>query len=436
MYIGLTDNDFVATKHKGKYLLAYQQGEKVSLLTRKEYAILTKLKGKITSFSFLRSLSKLNVSDFPSVIQNLQRKKMVALYKKKQSYKRKIENSEVKNQLLAEFIAAKKFKKSNLGDFHRSIKHAEGHFELYETTVAYLLRNSHLLLEGKNYGQALVKGILPFLREVNKLSILEIGGGLGLVAKDIGNYFGSKKVARYVFGDLTFPFLKRQLLVLRKKRIQSSGVLLQAPYLCFKEGSFDLAVANEMIADLSPLRLNKIDILKGKVKTEGERQALYFIRKYKLQINNAPVYFLFNLEGLKLLLQLHKILKKGGVAFISEYGLRDSYPVASFCGGHTEYSINFSHFIEVAKKIYSRVEFMKLGRFLGCKRVPKIIKRTSLYNLKRLLLFKNKPFPLFAYTPKDLEPYKNEVINLKYCSPYSPESILALDNFYCIILVK
>src|ERR1700733_6154513 len=72
----------------------------------------------------------------------------------------------------------------SLTEYHRdSIGDANEQFDHQETTLSHLLRVPHPTLRGRTYGEALVDALLPKLGE-GDVRVLEIGAGLGYVARD------------------------------------------------------------------------------------------------------------------------------------------------------------------------------------------------------------------------------------------------------------
>src|SRR5438094_656018 len=121
----------------------------------------------------------------------------------------------------------------------------EGHFETIETTVSHLFREPSEAMGGLTYGHLLA-------RQLRKLGwwdrkprvILEVGGGLGYVARDLGSGLSpeERQGARYVFVDITRPFLNTQLAVGREGGWAAAGLQANAEQLPLLDASIDLAV--------------------------------------------------------------------------------------------------------------------------------------------------------------------------------------------------
>ena len=73
-----------------------------------------------------------------------------------------------------------------LTDYHqRTIADADAQFDHQETTLSHLLRVPHPALAGRTYGEALVDALIA--RDAvpaGRVRVLEIGAGLGYVARD------------------------------------------------------------------------------------------------------------------------------------------------------------------------------------------------------------------------------------------------------------
>ena len=108
----------------------------------------------------------------------------------------------------------------HLSEFHlRDITGQEEHFDTIETTVSHLFREPCEALQGLTYGRMLAKQ----LRNLGWWSpkprvIVEVGGGLGYVARDLAAELSpiERQGIYYVGLDLTRPFLTSQLKLSRE----------------------------------------------------------------------------------------------------------------------------------------------------------------------------------------------------------------------------
>src|SRR5207245_6405690 len=81
--------------------------------------------------------------------------------------------------------------------------------------------------------------------------ILEVGGGLGYVARDLGGGLSheERRGARYVFVDITRPFLKTQLAMGQEGGWVAAGLQANAEQLPLRDAHVALAVDNDNVAD-------------------------------------------------------------------------------------------------------------------------------------------------------------------------------------------
>src|SRR5438093_1051130 len=141
---------------------------------------------------------------------------------------------------------------TRLSDFHtHEIASPESHFETIETTVSHLFREPSEAMGGLTYGRLLAKQLKKHgWWDRKPRVILEVGGGLGYVARDLGGGLSSeeRQGVRYVFVDITRPFVKSQLAVGREggwaaaglqahteHEVQYSHLRQVAPFLGFQE---------------------------------------------------------------------------------------------------------------------------------------------------------------------------------------------------------
>lgn len=284
-----------------------------------------------------------------------------------------------------------------LHQFHKSLEEAKGHFDDCETTVSYLLRLRHPALEGQTYGERLFSRLKHEGYSFSKSRILEVGAGLGIHTRDFISQMkkespqGGKPTA-YVNLDLASGMLQSQRKENRAffKRhffVQGDGVKIP-----FVDSSFDLVIANEIIADFPVIKALK-----------GKAAKCPVVRKYALNVDDAPPEFLLNTGAITFLEEVWRLLKPGGRAVIIEYGDAWAYPLATRLKGHTEYSIHFGHLIAAAKQLGFKVSYQNLFDFLKCKPSVRVITGNSLILLRSLMKYCNRDLPVAAYTEETLK---------------------------------
>ncbi|MBI4708048.1 MAG: class I SAM-dependent methyltransferase [Candidatus Omnitrophica bacterium] len=305
-------------------------------------------------------------------------------------------------------------KSSDLNSYHQSeIGTAQRHFEDVEVTVSHLYREAHPALGGLSYGGQLYRK----LNEIRKISasqvIVEVGGGLGYLAYSFMNQFradnAGARAPEYVFCDLTLPFVENQ------RKLNKAGSIFycqaNAETMPFQDCSTDLIIDNENIADFTPVKLNKkivLDFLNGRLDASLPndglvRKSLQWIKLGQIDVSDAMPEFVFNYGAAEFIGEIKRVLKKDGIAFISEYGILQDYPTAVCLHGHVEYNIQFTHLIKIAKALGMSVELLSLLDFLGFDADTEVIDQCSLKYLCVLLKEKGVELPYLAYTKKMLE---------------------------------
>jgi len=172
----------------------------------------------------------------------------------------------------------------------------------------------------------------------------------------------------------------------------------------FGRQRYDLIILNEMIADLTVVKVRKGWLKEKRFALEGEvKEAVALIKEFQIQVEDAPPLFLFNIGALKVLRNLKKALLPGGKAYIAEYGSLHSYPKSLRLNGHTEHSIHFGHLFHVAKRLGLHPQLEKFSDFLGFNQRVEVIEAQCLDSLKgHLLAFLGREIPPRAYTEEML----------------------------------
>ena len=155
----------------------------------------------------------------------------------------------------------------HLSTFHtQKIETRDGHFENIETTVSHLFREPSDALQGRTYGRLLADN----LRKLGWWSrmprhIVEVGAGLGYVARELARGLSpdERRGVRYVFVDLTRPFLPSQLSLAKEAGWSAAGTQGNAESLPLKDSGVDLVVSNENMADMMPVKLTRREVESG-----------------------------------------------------------------------------------------------------------------------------------------------------------------------------
>ena len=245
------------------------------------------------------------------------------------------------------------------GYYAASILDADAQFDHQETTLSHLFRFPHPALGGRTYGQALVDGLIASgeLPASQHLRILEIGGGLGFFAQALVTHLQS--LGRRV----TYDILELSPALASAQRARNEGLPVQVHpgdvlKVDWPSDSYDLIVANEMIGDLPSVRMSHEEAGLDRDDLVGEAYQAFLAERgpggamaaaYTLGLADAPDPFYLNTGAMTLIKRVSAHLAPGGVAFLSEFGDMNRWPVLSTHLDHPELSIHFGHLSAVAR---------------------------------------------------------------------------------------
>lgn len=225
----------------------------------------------------------------------------------------------------------------DLATYHREhIGDAQAQFDHQETTLSHLLREPHPALGGRTYGRALLDALIERdAIDVNsRVRVLEIGGGLGYVAKEIAT--GLVEIG----ADVSYDIVELSPVLADAQRRRCAGLPVtiamgDALEIELAAGAYDLIVANEMIGDLPAQKYTHADRDSDKLHP--------IIEELGVDVGNAPDPFYVNVGALELVVRIHDWLAEGGVAVLTEFGHASEYPRVSTHLDHAETSIHFGH---------------------------------------------------------------------------------------------
>ncbi len=294
-------------------------------------------------------------------------------------------------------------------DFHLNEKTQtmEGEF-----SMSYLLRGleggmTDLMRSGRCYGEELGEKLSGLIQHLSgNPIILNIGDGLGLNSQGMRKIWDSKGMHVQLIGMDLAPDL---LIAQRGQNPDTPFVQADAVSIPVADGSIDGVINNEMIADLPVMIVEKdrlavyvniikrryellfknansfsedIDALKSilaeefhlpEESIEAWSQVISCFLKYDLNppsgnlFSNESEYVAINTGAIQFLEGIHRVLKTGGIAWISEFGTNeeDKWPRKTNLLGHEEWSIKFDQILQVARQLGFKVELKKLNEELG-----------------------------------------------------------------------
>jgi len=295
----------------------------------------------------------------------------------------------------------------HLSKFHmQGIQTQHGHFEIIETTVSHLFREPCEALHGLTYGRLLGQT----LRKMGWLTpcptrIVEVGAGLGYVSKELAGELRDeeRQHIHYTFLDLTRPFLGSQTSLARTAGWNASATQANAEHLPFTDGSIDLIIDNENLADMTPVHLTAAELESHKGSTPQHQAALDLIRRLHLPLDKPfPNEVIFNYGALSFLMEVWRVLKPGGHAILIEFGIETGYPEPVKLPGHTEYEVQYSHMRHAARGLGFREQYCALPQLLSISGETQVLCTGAAYAIRRICESLDTPFSVRAYTQEEL----------------------------------
>ncbi|MCG8421300.1 MAG: SAM-dependent methyltransferase [Proteobacteria bacterium] len=274
---------------------------------------------------------------------------------------------------------------STTGYYREQIADAEAQFDHRETTLSHLFRVPHPALQGRTYGQALVDALSArqLLPAAGSVRVLEIGAGLGFVARDVHTRLIEKGLeVGYEIVELS-PTLAR----VQRQRLAELGVSIREEDVLQAElgSAFDLILANEIISDLPAVELTRAEV--GADLAPQKRTAVLavlgevgqLISELGLNLDDAPERFYLNSGTIELMRRAWRALAPGGVCLLTEFGELAMYPRLSTQLDHPELSIHFGHMQTAARAIGFEVGFEYIIDFLDFDRSMRGMATTRSY---------------------------------------------------------
>jgi SAM-dependent methyltransferase len=220
--------------------------------------------------------------------------------------------------------------------YRHDVSDANQQFDHQETTLSHLLRVPHPALAGRTYGEALVDALLA--RDAiphGRVRVLEIGAGLGYVARDaIARLRSAGREVSYTIVELS-PALaaaQRERLGTDAQWIEGDALAVQVP-----DGAFDLVLSNEMVGDLPARQMMHADPLPPIAADAG------------ISTEDVVEPFYLQVGAFELVARIARWLAPGGTTVITEFGDRTQWPKLSTHLDHPELSTHFGHLAQIAK---------------------------------------------------------------------------------------
>ncbi|CAN5845943.1 hypothetical protein BH11MYX3_BH11MYX3_18690 [soil metagenome] len=248
--------------------------------------------------------------------------------------------------------------------YKAEVTDADAQFDHQETTLSHLLRIPHPVLGGRTYGQKLVdvliaRGLVP----EGRVRVLEIGAGLGYVARDaLAALSAAGRTVEYTIVELAPALAKAQ-----QERIgatKATWVMGDVLAVSLPAASFDLILSNEMAGDLPTIQLTRADLGlepdQGNVVVEKLRAYSKVAADRGVNLDDAPDPLYLMTGAFELVEKIAGWLAPGGTSVITEFGDRAAWPKLSTHLDHPEFSTHFGQLHQIAKAagLEASIEFV------------------------------------------------------------------------------
>lgn len=307
---------------------------------------------------------------------------------------------------------------TTLEAWHQRITAGEAHFDNVETTVAHAFGLPHPALNGQRYGERLHDvfqdlGWIP-------AQVVEVGPGDGELAEAFLARAGGG--LDYLRIDITPELLRTQ----RQRLPQTRELLGSATRLPLPDRSVELLFSNEVIADLSAVPYDAKGPPAGAATEVAER-----LQRYRIPA--TPGTQLYNLGAWIFLEEIARVLKPGGVAWLSEFGSPEDAPEEAVQLDHPEVSIHFGQLLAVARALGLEAHLEPMGDFLRFDTRAFQLWRGSYEGLRARFRSQGADLSARAWTPETL-PRTAKVEGLLWVQLSEPGAGPLLSRFWCLRL--
>jgi ubiquinone/menaquinone biosynthesis C-methylase UbiE len=298
------------------------------------------------------------------------------------------------------------------------------HFDDRETTIAHSLGLPHPALAGQRYGARLydqlhATGVVP-----DDALVVEIGCGTGELAEAWLEQAGPHAHSRYLRVDLSPELLRTQA-----TRVQSPAILGDGTALPLRDRSVDLIVNNEVIADMSSVPFD----VEHPSERPLDQEILAIATKHGVEL--APGRNWVNLGAWRFVAEIARVLKPGGSAWLSEFGVLDEVPQEAVQLDHPEVSIQFNHLAQVARGCGLRASIQPLAEALKIDLQAHQLARHSWLAVRSLARSRGVHLQARAWTPETLAPLLPTPVSGLHWVPFHDEGPGPLfSRFYALML--
>ena len=250
--------------------------------------------------------------------------------------------------------------------YYRAIDDADAQFDHQETTLSHLLREPHPALGGRRYGDALIAGLAARLPE-RRVRVLEIGGGLGYVARAVCEALQARGL------EVSYTIQEISPRLAEAQRARTEGLPVQVIVgdvlaATHPDDGYDLILSNEMVGDLPAVKLSRPDVgltIEGDGEVDPALLAALgrpgeLVTELGINLDDATEPFYLLTGALELTIRVARWLAPEGTAVITEFGERTMWPKLSSHLDHPELSTHFGHLQQAAisKGLEAKIEFV------------------------------------------------------------------------------
>lgn len=256
---------------------------------------------------------------------------------------------------------------TDLGGFHERIADAATRFDHAETTLAHALALPHPAVGGGTFGARLASVLLRGVSARGGLSVVEVGGGTGeLGAAFVAYSRGLGPKLAYLRIDRSPALLQAQ----SSLNTGTQGMIGDALALPVASATVDVLIANEVIADLPSERGP------GGWQNTGAEQFIH---------------------------ECGRVLRPGGIAYLSEFGSIDDEPEETEQLDHPEVSIRFADLVLAAGRLGLETALSPVAEFLSLDLDARWLWRPHLAAVRALDVLNGRPLTAArAWTPDTL----------------------------------
>ncbi len=248
--------------------------------------------------------------------------------------------------------------------YKEEVTDADAQFDHQETTLSHLLRIPHPALGGRTYGQKLAEALIArgSIPE-GRIRVLEIGAGLGYVAKDvIAALAVAGREVEYTIVELAPALAKAQ----QERLGETAATWVMGDVLAAKliDRHYDLILSNEMAGDLPAIQLTRADLGLAPDQGNVDRAKLAKFSKIaadrEVNLDDAPEPMYLMMGAFELIEKINAWLAPGGTAVVTEFGDMNAWPKLSTHLDHPEFSTHFGQLHQIAKAcgLEAKMEFV------------------------------------------------------------------------------